>query len=142
MYLFIGHLTVQPYYLTPVGHNGVNTTSFTDGVLKGDEGVTYMYVEKGNLYHTIDSANRTKNLVYVHADKNTNTRPSSLKWTIPNVLSGDYYVGAVIVPKFIDQTEAVDSSVHTSAPSHINLRSSKPSKTQWLSSQTTCSLCL
>ena len=92
-----------------------DAASFTDGVLKGDEGVTYMYVEKGNLYHTIDSANRTKNLVYVHADKNTNTRPSSLKWTIPNVLSGDYYVGAVIVPKFIDQTEAVDSSVHTSA---------------------------
>lgn len=92
-----------------------DASSFTDGVLKGDEGVTYSYVEKGNLYHTIDSANRTKNLVYVQAEKNSNTRPSSLKWTIPNVLSGDYYVGAVIVPKFIDQTEAVDSTVHTTA---------------------------
>lgn len=94
-----------------------DASSFTDGVLKGDEGVSYMYVEKGNLYHTIDSANRTKNLTYIHADKNSNTRPSSLSWTIPNVLSGDYYVGAVIVPKFIDKTELEenDTLAHTNA---------------------------
>ncbi len=73
-------------------------------------------VSKENLYHTIDSANRRKNLTYVEAErKSSNPQEHALVWTIPNVLSGNYYVGAVIVPKHIDMTEAKDSFVHTEA---------------------------
>jgi hypothetical protein len=82
---------------------------------KNHEGIDRV-VSKENLYHTIESANRTKNLWYVEAErKSTNPQVHALTWTIPNVLSGEYYVGAVIVPKFIDMTEVKDSNAHTTA---------------------------
>ena len=95
-----------------------DASGFTTSV-KNDEAI-HKYVAKENLYHTIDSANRQKNLWYVEAErKSSNPQEHALTWTIPNVLSGKYYVGAVIVPKYIDMTEARDSSVHTTAQPNL-----------------------
>lgn len=90
--------------------------TFTVGV-KNDAVSTY-YISKDNMYHVIDSANRQKNLVYVEAEKASTLKTASLTWTIPNVLAGSYYVGAVIVPKYIEQAEGIDSSAHEKAMSN------------------------
>ena len=90
--------------------------TFSNGI-KGDEPSTY-YVSKDNMYHVIDSANRKKSITYIEAVRNNSTQPASLTWTIPNVLSGSYYVGAVIVPKYIEQSEGIDSSAHLKAASN------------------------
>ncbi len=76
-------------------------------------------VSKYDLHHTIDSANREENLVYVELEGLSKSSNQSLTWTIPEVLSGSYYVGVVVVPAHV---ASKDSAAYTlSKPNLLDL---------------------
>lgn len=76
-------------------------------------------VSKYDLHHTIDSANRENNLIYVELEGLSKSSTQSLTWTIPEVLSGSYYVGVVVVPAHV---ASKDSTAHQlSKPNLLDL---------------------
>ncbi len=76
-------------------------------------------VSKYDLHHSLDSANKVDNLIYVELEGLSKSSNQSLTWTIPEVLSGSYYVGVVVVPAHV---ASKDSMAHTlSKPNLLDL---------------------
>ena len=64
------------------------------------------YVAKSNVSPMLPEGDR-RNLTYVEAVGSSSGAKPSLLWTIPEVLSGSYYVGAVMVPEFYENTDSL-----------------------------------
>lgn len=64
------------------------------------------YVAKNAVNPSIPEGDK-RNLTYVEAVGSSTGAKPSLLWTIPEVLSGSYYVGAVIVPEFYDNSDSL-----------------------------------
>lgn len=76
-------------------------------------------VSKYDLHQSIDSANRENNLIYVELEGLSKSSNQSMTWTIPEVLSGSYYVGVVVVPAHV---ASKDTTAHTlSKPNLLDL---------------------
>ena len=74
-----------------------------------DAGEAYTrYVPKSDVSPMIPEGDR-RNLTYVEAVGSSTGAKPSLLWTIPEVLSGSYYVGAVIVPEFYDYSDSISA---------------------------------
>lgn len=66
------------------------------------------YVAKSNVSPMVPEGDK-RNLTYVEAVGSSSGAKPSLLWTIPEVLSGSYYVGAVIVPEFYDNPDSLST---------------------------------
>lgn len=95
------------------------------GQLYGSKGDFYIscnvntvYVGKNDWNQALDTLEETRNIIYTEGiGVSTNSNPEFL-WTIPEVLSGSYYVGAVIVPAHLAYKTADPAS---SLPNKLEL---------------------
>ena len=74
------------------------------------KGAQYRFVSKNDMHYTIDEKNKAKNLQYMELAGSAETSTQLMRWSIPGVLSGSYYVGVVVVPAHI---VSKDSTAHT-----------------------------
>lgn len=84
------------------------------------KGVQTKFVSKDAIHYTIDSLNKKKNLIYVELEGLVKeTSQQTLTWTIPEVLSGSYYVGAVVVPQHVASKDSM--AYKSSLPNLLDL---------------------
>ena len=80
--------------------------------------VNTVYVGKNDWNSALDTLEETRNIIYTEGiGVSTYSNPEFL-WTIPEVLSGSYYVGAVIVPAHLAYKTADPA---TSLPNKLNI---------------------
>ncbi len=74
------------------------------------KGAVHRFVSKNDIHHSIDAENKKKNLMYMELAGSAETSTQLMRWSIPGVLSGSYYVGVVVVPAHI---ASKDSTANT-----------------------------